>query len=232
MTIYNHKKRIHTGNILREIVFGIEDGMVSTLGSVTGIAIGSQNKEAVMLAGFVIIAVESISMGIGSYVSNKIKQSSDEKKVAEEKIELHTHPEEEREELKKMYIKDGWSKQFAEQMIKEIANNKTLILKEMKYRELQIFSGKPMSALKSGLFMFVSYIIGGLIPLSSYIFLSLNLASIISITITLVGLFLLVVFTSKYTNEAWYRSGLRILIVGGIAMTVGLIMGKLFSVTG
>lgn len=56
---------------MREIVFGMEDSLVSTLGAVTGIASGTQNKEVVILSGIVLIFVEALSMTAGSYLSSK-----------------------------------------------------------------------------------------------------------------------------------------------------------------
>ncbi|MDP9249058.1 MAG: VIT1/CCC1 transporter family protein, partial [bacterium] len=67
---YIHHQESSVADVLKELVFGVEDGMVSTLGSVTGIAIGSGDHSLVLLAGVVIISVEAISMGIGSYISN------------------------------------------------------------------------------------------------------------------------------------------------------------------
>lgn len=56
---------------LREIVFGLEDSIVSTLGAITGIAVGSHNADLVLLSGAVIVVVEAISMSAGSYLSTK-----------------------------------------------------------------------------------------------------------------------------------------------------------------
>lgn len=231
VTIFNHKKQIYEGNILREVMFGMEDGMVSTLGSVTGIAIGSQSRESVLLAGFVIIAVESISMGIGSYIANRTKQSADRRKVLEEKIEIRDYHTEEKDELLKMYVRDGWPKTFAEKMVTEASGIPRLMLKEMSYRELQVYPGRPFNAFRSGSTMFISYVLGGLIPLVSYVLFPISTASVLSVANTLTGLFLLGVFITKYTGERWYRSGIRVLIVGGIAMSVGLVVGELFSTT-
>ncbi len=231
MTIYNHQQKIHIGNVLKEVMFGIEDGMVSTLGALTGIAIGSQDKNTIVLAGMVIIAVESISMGVGSYLANKTKQSTDERKLKEEKIELRKYPDEEKEELHKMFIRDGWSRNLAGRMMQEIVLDKKLMLKEMAYRELQISINKPMSAIKSGLYMFFSYVLGGIIPLASYFVFPVVTATPFSIVITLMGLFILGIVMTKFTNDTWHKSGLRVLLLGGIAMTVGFIVGELFSVT-
>lgn len=56
---------------IRQIVFGLEDGMVSTLGAITGLAGATQNRPIVIVSGLVIIAVESLSMAAGTYLSNK-----------------------------------------------------------------------------------------------------------------------------------------------------------------
>ena len=80
-----HHKKSSVASVLSEVVFGVEDGMVSTLGSITGIAIGSGNHSTVLLAGIVIVSVESISMGIGSYLSNKSEEEMNERKIKEEK---------------------------------------------------------------------------------------------------------------------------------------------------
>ena len=68
---YIHHKESGFVATIKETVFGVEDGMVSTLGALTGIAAATQDPGMVLLAGFVVIAVESISMGVGSYVSSK-----------------------------------------------------------------------------------------------------------------------------------------------------------------
>ena len=86
---------IKNGSIatFREMIFGIEDGMVSTLGAITGIAAASENYFMVILAGLVIISVESISMAVGSYLSSKSAKSIEERMIREEKTELKKFPD-------------------------------------------------------------------------------------------------------------------------------------------
>lgn len=69
---------------MREIVFGLEDSLVSTLGAVVGIAAGAQNRFIVILSGLVLIAVESISMAAGSYLSSKNASEAEETILREE----------------------------------------------------------------------------------------------------------------------------------------------------
>lgn len=232
MAKYNHGREVNVSATLREVVFGMEDGMVSTLGAITGIAIGSQDHFTVILAGMVIISVEAISMGMGSYISNRSGYEVNQRKLWEEKSELAEFPKEEKKELIGLFIRDGWPEDLAQKMADEASLNKDLILAEMMYRELKIPSGAPISSPKLGLYMFFSYIIGGLIPLFAYFFLPTLLALKISIIVTLAGLFGLGAETSRYTKVSWLKSGLRVLIVGGISLAVGLLVGKIVALIG
>lgn len=221
---YVHHQKSSVANVLKEVVFGMEDGMVSTLGSITGIAIGSQNYSMVILAGVVIISVESISMGIGSYVSNLSHEEMNLRKIKEEREELKNFPEEEKEELYHMYLKDGWSQNLALQMSEEASGNPELILKEMTTHELRITGEESVSA-KGGFYMFFAYIVGGLVPLFSYFIFPIKTALPLSIVITLIGLFALGMGTTKFTKEPILKSSLRMLLMGGLALGVGLLAG-------
>jgi len=229
MTKYHHQKSIQTNSILREVVFGIEDGMVSTLGALTGIAVGSGEQYTVLLAGLVVISVESISMGIGSYLSNKSQKEADERKIDEEKEEIKEFPAEERRELLKMFIRDGWPKKLAAEMSRVASKNRNLMLKDMSYRELGISKFSQASPAKKGLGMFLAYLIGGMVPLLSYFVLPIGEALEISVVITLTGLFGLGVAVSRYTKKSWFKTGMRILFLGGTAFIVGFLVGNLAS---
>jgi predicted membrane protein (TIGR00267 family) len=213
-------------SLIREVVFGMEDGMVSTLGAITGIATGSGERYTVILAGLVIIAVESISMGIGSYISNFSSREVEKRIVDNEKKELRSHPDDEKKELLSMLLRDGWSRRLASKMSMSASLNKKLMLKEHEYRELGIFPYEDKSPLKNSIFMFISYVIGGSFPLFSYFVLPINNAIYISVVITIIGLFLLGVSTTFFTNSKPLKSGIRLVIMGGIAFLVGLLVGK------
>lgn len=215
---------------LRDIVFGLEDGMVSTLGAITGIAIGSQNHFTIILSGFVIIVVESISMGIGSYVSNKSDRDHDIRQLQEQKKEIKEQIEVEKKDLFDIYIKDGWPNDLAVQMADYVSQNKKLMLKEKALHELSVLPEQISNPKINGLFMFFSYIVGGLVALIPYLFLPINFAMPISISATLFGLFLVGVFTSIYTKKSWFKSGVRVLLIGGLALLAGILIGELAKI--
>lgn len=211
---------------IRQIVFGMQDGMISTLGAITGIAIGSANPFFVMLAGVAIISVESISMGIGSYTSSRSEKKLMERVLNEEHEEIHKYPKEEAEELYELFVEDKWPPEFARKMVGEAVKDKSIMLREMAYRELKIIPSGMTYPIKNGFFMFFSYIIGGIIPLFAYFFFPIFVAIKISIVITLIGLFVLGVGISKFTKEKWYTTGSHMFVFGSIALLVGYIVGS------
>lgn len=233
MTIKHNPEYIHhsqskiSSSLLREIVFGLEDGMVSTLGAVTGIATATNSEFTTLLSGFVVISVESISMAVGSYLSTKSEKDTDERKLHEEREELKKFPEDEREELLGMYVEDGWPKKLAKEMALVASKDKHLFLREMAYRELEIIPDSIEKPFLHGSVMFVAYVIGGSIPVLPYLFLSINQAVKFSIFFTLVGLFVLGILTTTFTKRKWWKAGLEMLILASLAASVGYFVGQI-----
>jgi len=223
-----HHESSQFSSIIREIVFGLEDGMVSTLGAITGIATGTNNHFVVTLSGLVIIAVESISMAVGSYLSSKSEKEIAERKLREEKKEIVEFPREEKIELIEIYEQARWSKKLAQAMADEATQDKKKLLREMAFHELKVFPDNLENPLKNGITMGISYIFGGAIPLLPYL-LSANISSAIlfSVVVTLCGLFLLGVMTTKFTKRKWWQAGLEMLLLASAAALVGYFIGKL-----
>ena len=222
---YIHHRQDNLVSGVGQIVFGLQDGMVSTLGAVTGVAIGSGEPYVILLAGVAIVSVESISMGIGAYVSSHSEKKVIERMVAEEREEIQTYPTEEHHELEEFFIRDGWPHELAQEMAHTAKEDPDLMLTEMSYRELGISSREIAHPVRNGVFMFWAYIVGGLIPLSAYFFLPITTAIGVSIGVTLVGLFLVGVGITRYTKQPWFKNGMHMFFFGGIALVVGLSVG-------
>lgn len=222
----HHRPPSVAGAVLSEIVFGMEDGMVSTLGAITGIAAGTRSHFTVVLSGLVIVAVESISMAVGSYLSSKSEKEVEERKIFEESLEIKSAPEKEKVELVEFYCKDGWPENLAGQMADFASKNEALFLKEMSCRELKIIPGNSSDPLRNGIAMGFSYILGGAIPLFPYFFISsFDRALPVSVFITLVGLFLLGFYTSRFSKRAWWKAGIEMLGLAAAAAVIGYGVG-------
>ncbi|KKW36667.1 MAG: hypothetical protein UY81_C0018G0006 [Candidatus Giovannonibacteria bacterium GW2011_GWA2_53_7] len=162
-----------TERYLQEVTFGLEDSLVSTVGTVTGMAIGSGNREIILLAGLVIIFVEATSMAAGSYLSDKVRHDADRIQGVEE---------------------NGWH--------------------------------RPIVA---GAFMGGSYLLAGVVPLAPYVFLPIMPAATLSVLFTLLTLFIVGMWQTQFTKRVWYKSGGEMLLVGGVAIVLGLVVGRLAS---
>ena len=150
-----------------------------------------------------------------------------ERMLNEECEEIINHPEAEKSELKDFFIRDGWSEELSTKMVEEAARSRSLMHREMAYRELNVSPDALEHPAENGMYMFAAYIVGGLIPLSAYFFVTLPHATYISIAVTLFGLFLLGASISRFTKEKWYATGAHMLIFGGIALAVGFLVGTL-----
>lgn len=222
--IHHQESKFSEG--IREIVFGAEDGMVSTLGALTGIAIGTSSQFTVLLAGLVIVAVESTGMSVGSFLSNKSVREVNKRKLAEEVEEIKNFPLAEKKELAELLVKDGWPVELATTMAEAASSNNDLMLKEMAYRELNISPDEDYAPISATLFMFFSYIAGGMIPVSPYFFLPIQQALIVSVIITFAGLFGLGVLTTIFTKRNWIKAGIEMLTLASVAAAIGYLIGR------
>ncbi len=226
------KSKFFDSGALRELVFGMEDGMVSTMGAITGIAVGSGNHTIVLLSGAVIIAVESISMGVGSYLSNKSEQAMEEKEVADLRARIQQKKEIGPSDVQQIFEAEGWSSSVAQSMTTEALQNPALLSNELSYRTLGIAHHKEEHPLKNGVIMLGAYVIGGLVPLSPYIFASgtdVGRMIPVSVGLTLVGLFSLGAYITKFSLRKWWKGGFEMLILAGVAGAVGYIVGQYFG---
>ncbi|MFC1609048.1 VIT1/CCC1 transporter family protein [Patescibacteria group bacterium] len=223
--IHNKKSRFFSS--AREIVFGVEDGIISTLGVITGIAIATNDLFLVIVAGLVVISVESVSMGIGAYLSSQSVNELDDKIISEEKIEVHESMDTEKEELRNLYYQDGWPRDLADQMTEAASRDENLMLREMEYRELGILPERDGNSFTKGLVMFLSYIFGGFIPLLAYLIFPISAGVIFSIIFAGIGLFSLGGVIARYSNVAWWKVGTRILVLGGVSTCIGFAVGAL-----
>jgi len=216
-------------NQIRSVVFGVEDGLLSTLGVMTGIAAGTNNKGVIILSGFVVVLVEALSMGAGTYLSSKSEKQAQEKLVREELERIKQNPEEERKELVKMYEKRGYHKSEIDRMVNHVMKDEKLLLEEMAHKELGIITGKTDNSIKSSLYMFFSYIIAGFIVVVPYVLPSVKAGIIVSIIIAALGLFLLGYYKGHLTDINKKKSGLEMLIIAIVVALAGYIIGYIIG---
>ena len=209
----------------REIVFGMQDGMVSVIGALTGIAVGTNDLFVVLLSGIVMMAIGALSMAIGTFTSIRTEKQMQKRMLIEEQLEISLCPKEERKEIERLFVKDGWPEAMAKKMAECASENEELILKEMAYRELSIVPEKISHPVRNSAAMFCAWLCGGSIPLLPYLFFPISTGVHVSVGTTLCGLFLLGVMTSRYTKENPIKAGMTIFVLAGTAIAAGYFIG-------
>jgi VIT1/CCC1 family predicted Fe2+/Mn2+ transporter len=177
---------------LRDAVLGSQDGLVSTLGVLTGIVAGPQSSVTVMPSGLVIVTVESLPMAADSYPSAWSEREYLERLLREEEEAIERDLEGERQEIRAMYRARGYAENVIAIIETRLLSDKKLLLEDMAYvahKELGICPQSIYDPLGTAVAMGTAYIIGSLIPGFPYMGLPTAAAAPFSIAGTMLTLF-------------------------------------------
>jgi len=223
------KLREKLGSSVREVVFGLEDSLVSTLGTVSGIAVGSGEPYIVILSGVVLVFVEALSMSAGSYLSSKSTVQLYSERARQDTSRVLSERITDKESLKEMFVRKNFSPEEISIAMSAIGKERKLWLEEVRrceYRFSPATSGSPAFA---GIVMGFFYILGGALVLLPYIFLPLTLALPTAVVITVVALFFLGVWKANLTGVPKVKSGVEMLIISIGAALLGILLGRIMS---
>jgi predicted membrane protein (TIGR00267 family) len=218
------------GGSIRELIFGINDGLVSTLSLVSGVAGADPGRGVVLLAGLAGLLAGAISMAAGAYISTKSQREVHEAEVAREREELQRDPEEEKEELRILYQLKGFSPEEAEQLVERMSQKEELFLEGLVRDELGLMPESFPHPWKTGAFSGSAFIIGAFIPLIGYLFLEGLPAVLVSVGLSIAALFLIGALKTLFTGLSWLRSGLEMVSIGLFATVITYLIGTLFRV--
>jgi VIT1/CCC1 family predicted Fe2+/Mn2+ transporter len=220
------------GNALRAAILGANDGLVSNLSLVMGVAGAAFSGPTVLVTGLAGLLAGSFSMAMGEWLSVQNARELYRKQIATEADELAEVPDEEKEELALIYQAKGLSPKDAQAMAERLIQNKASALDTLVREELGInpedLGGSAWVAAASSFFVFM---IGAVVPVIPFIFLHGGVAVVASLASSTVALFLIGAVTSLFTARGILFSGFRQLVIGLAAAAVTYSAGHLFGVT-
>lgn len=210
------------GGTLRASVFGVNDGLVSNLSLVMGVAGAHPEGQIVLLAGVAGLLAGAFSMGAGEYVSMRAQRELFERQIALEKTELEVSPEEEKEELALIYRAKGIPQQEAESLASRIISDQAVALDTLAREELGLDPGELGSPWGAALGSFGAFAIGAILPVLPYTFGSGHLAA--SAVLSALALFTVGALLSLFTGRNPLLSGGRMIGIGAAAaaLTYGI----------
>lgn len=235
-THLHHDRNIHreehmkSSETLRDIVIGMSDGLTVPFALAAGLSGAVDTTSVIVIAGIAEVAAGSIAMGLGGYLAGKTEQDHYHSEEKREFYEVENLREREIEETKEFFANIGLSKELQDKATEEIAQDKKQWVDFMMKYELGLEKPDPRRATKSALNIGLSYIVGGLVPLSPYFFVDSPLQGLkISVIVTLICLFIFGFFKSRLTGISPWSGALRVMLIGAIAAGAAFGVAKLFG---
>ncbi|HEU0022025.1 MAG TPA: VIT1/CCC1 transporter family protein [Dehalococcoidia bacterium] len=223
------RERFRVANLgrLREVVFGAQDGILSTVALVTSIAVAVGENSTILVAGLAAALAGMISMATGAYLGSRAQQDVRKSEISREALELEERPEEEYAELVVIFQREGKTYQEARLLADDISQDKELWLNTLIEKELGISPEDTGNPVKDALTMGASFIVAAVIPIIPYLFLTGFFAIGISVFGGLIALFVLGMAKGRLVQRSPILQGLEILGIGVVSAGIGYLLGDL-----
>ena len=225
---FRHRRMAGSGSF-RAAVFGINDGLVSNVSLILGVAGASLDDHVILLSGVAGMLAGAASMGAGEYISMQSQREMFEHQIALEKQELDAYPQEEAEELALIYEARGIPAADARRLADMLISDPKRALDTLAREELGLNPhelGSPWGAAGAS---FTAFALGAAVPLLPFLWHaghSLGLAA----GITAATLYVTGVVVSLFTGRAPLWGGLRMVLVASAAACITYAVGHLFGV--
>ena len=225
--------RTSSGGLIRNIVYGFNDGLTANFGLVAGVigATTIDSFQPVIVAGVAGLIADALSMGSSGYLAAKSEEEVYAHEIAMEKDEIALMPEVERDELALLYEAKGIDPSHANELATQIMENPARMLDEHVREELKI--GEPeMSPLNQGWITGLATGVGAVIPVAPFLLMTTSAAMWVSLAVSMAAHFAVGAARAVFTGRGVIRSGMDMFVVGlGVAVLGYLIgdwVGKLF----
>jgi VIT1/CCC1 family predicted Fe2+/Mn2+ transporter len=216
--------------VLRPIVFGGNDGLVSNLALVMGVAGANAEPGVIVLAGIAGLLAGAFSMGVGEYISVQSQRELLDFQIAFQRKQLREAPEQEHGILARIYEERGFAKDQAEAFARAVIDDpehavRLLIFEEVGLDERSI--GSPLSAAVGS---FIAFTLGALVPLIPFLLASGDTAFFGSIGVSIVALAILGTGIARLTRQQVLYCAVRQMLLGGAAALVTFGVGRFIGV--
>ncbi|HVL91619.1 MAG TPA: VIT1/CCC1 transporter family protein [Actinomycetota bacterium] len=225
------RHRVGAGGALRAGVFGVNDGLVSNLSLVVGVAGGTGNAKIVLLAGVAGLLAGAFSMAAGEWISVRSQTELYEREVEVERGELEAFPEEEEEELALIFRAKGLSPDTAATVAREIMARPEVALETLTREELGFSPDDVASPWVASISSFLAFSLGAFVPVVPYLFATGAAAVWSSVIASGLSLFFVGSALAIFTGRRPMHSGLRMLAIGSAAAATTFGIGSAIGVS-
>jgi VIT1/CCC1 family predicted Fe2+/Mn2+ transporter len=219
------ERRVHA----REFVFGVQDGLLSTIGLLSGVSAATQNRSIVVLTGVAAAVTGGLSMATGSYLAARTEKEIFEKELLDQARLAADEPYLAREALLESLTADGLDRPAAYRVVKTLAQREDLLLRTVQEKVLGLGTADLSRPFAAGAVMFLSFVVGAAVPLLPYLLAVGTTALAASWTLSVAALLGVGVFKGILTRRPLLRSGVEFAGVALGSALVGWVVGQLFG---
>jgi VIT1/CCC1 family predicted Fe2+/Mn2+ transporter len=225
------EEHLHSSDFLTDVVIGMSDGLTVPFALAAGLSGAvSDHVDLICVAGIAEICAGSIAMGLGGYLAGKTEQDHYQSELKKEYWELEHKREVEIKEVKDVFLNWGLSDRVADEATMEIIKDDNRWVEFMMKYELGLEKPDAKRAKKSAFNIGVSYIVGGLVPLSPYFFVSSAIDGLkYSAIVTLICLFIFGYLKSKLTGVPPLKGGFKVVLIGALAAFAAYAIARLIQ---
>src|SRR5438270_12253338 len=223
-------RRIERLASIREVVFGAQDGLVSTFAVIAGLAAAGVGPLVVVLGGAVSAMAGVLSMSIGTFLSSRAQRQLYERELDRERREIRDHAGEEIAELIAALSARGMTRAEAAEVARRIGRHPDILLSALAIFELGLAPQRLGAPVRDALVMAVAFGGASVVPLLPFL-LAQGLAALgLSAVLTLAALFCVGVLKARVAGVSALRSGLEVAVLAAASGLISSGLGRLASV--
>lgn len=215
------------GNALRAAVLGANDGLVSNLALVMGVAGANPGRATVLLAGVAGLLAGAFSMALGEWISVTSAREAAEAQLAAEAEEIRMFPDDERDELALIYQAKGLPRPAAQELATQIMSNPDTALATLAREELGIVPEDLGSAWTAALASFLLFSVGAILPVLPFMAWTGSTAVLASTIVSAFALFAVGSTITLLTGRSPWYAGARQVVLGLLAAVITYGVGSL-----
>jgi len=224
------EKHFTAGEAVRDIVIGMSDGLTVPFALAAGLTGAIASSRLILTAGFAEIAAGSIAMGLGGYLAARSDAEHYASERRREEEEIVTVPDIEAREVQDIFKSYGLTQTESASVVEALRQRPQDWVDFMMRFELGLEKPVPGRALKSAFTIALSYVVGGIIPLSAYLmFADAHRALHVSCAVTFIALLVFGAVKGRFTGTSMIRSGFQTALIGGLAAAAAFAIARLIS---
>ncbi|HEY7554338.1 MAG TPA: VIT1/CCC1 transporter family protein [Candidatus Binatia bacterium] len=223
--IEQKKELIEKRARVREFVFGIQDGLISTVGLLAGIQGATESNTVVIITGLTAMFSGAISMAAGSYLSSNAQKDIFDKELREAERLAEKEPYIAAEGLLKSLSQEGLTREQSYGVVKQLLRQEQVFLRTFQEKVFGLGSAEINQPLQAAAVMGLSFVFGALVPILPYLALKGMIALYLSIALSAITLFGVGAFKGKLAAQSQFRSGAQFFVIAVGAAGLGYVIG-------